>query len=66
MCLQYLILFGPCCNPVKSMTVIISYNERVNCILESQLHCVLIHIICFAAGTPKPVFLTPLFPELVT
>lgn len=52
-----IILFGPCSNPVKIIDIVIPYKEGTNCVLESQLYCVLIHIVTFGAGTPKLVFL---------
>lgn len=55
--LSYLVLAAT----LKIINIIIPNNEGMNSLLESQLHCVLIHIVSFGAGIPKPVFLTPLF-----
>ena len=55
--LSYLVLAAM----LKIINIIIPNNEGMNSLLESQLHCVLIHIVSFGDGTPKPVFLTVLF-----
>lgn len=59
--LSYLVLAAT----LKIINTIIPNNEGMNSLLESQLLCVLIHIVSFGAVTPKPVFLTSFIPEVV-
>lgn len=62
---SHVILFVSCSSPVEIIDIVL-YNKRMNCILGGQMHCVLIHIVHFGAGTPNSSFPYSFIPEVTT